>query len=102
MYDVWVILVYFDATSNVTSEADIDLDRRILAIIHIKWSDVIWSGSFVSELSTGRMDPQVGSGRFTILPYFGGSGQHLGYFSFLLIISWYLNRYESSYFIRIY
>ena len=25
-----------------------------------------------------------------------GSGQHFGFFSFLLIISWYLNRYESS------
>ena len=55
------------------------------------------------ELSTGRMDPRVGvgSGRVTILPDFGGSGrvgsgQHFGFFSFLLIISWYLNRYESS------
>ena len=54
-----------------------------------------------SELSTGRKDPRVGSGqarsgRVTILPDFGGSGQHFGFFSFLLIISWYLNRYESS------
>jgi hypothetical protein len=49
-----------------------------------------------AKLSTGRMDPQVGSGRVTILPDFGGSGQHLGFISFLLIISWYLNRYESS------
>ena len=27
-----------------------------------------------AELSTGRMDPRVGSGRVTILPDFGGSG----------------------------
>ena len=45
---------------------------------------------------------RVGSGRVTILPDFGGSGrvgsgQHFGFISFLLIISWYLNRYESSY-----
>ena len=32
------------------------------------------------------MDPRVGSGRVTILPDFGGSGQHFGFFSFLLII----------------
>ena len=37
-----------------------------------------------------------GSGRVTILPDFGGSGQHFGFFSFLLVISWYLNRYEFS------
>ena len=54
-----------------------------------------------AELSTGRMDPRVGrvgSGRVTILPDFGGSGRvsTLDFFSFLLIISWYLNRYESS------
>ena len=51
---------------------------------------------FKKKLSTGRMDPRVGSGRVTILPDFGGSGQHFGFFSFLLIISWYLNRCESS------
>ena len=28
-----------------------------------------------AELSTGRMDPRVGSGRVTILPDFGGSGR---------------------------
>ena len=28
-----------------------------------------------SELSTGRMDPRVGSGLVTILPDFGGSGR---------------------------
>ena len=61
-----------------------------------------------SELSTGRMDPRVGSGRVgsgrvgsgrvTILPDFGGSGRvsTLDLLAFLLIISWYLNRYESS------
>ena len=56
------------------------------------------------ELSTGRMDPRVGSGRVgsgrvTILPDFGGSGRvgsALRIFKFLLIISWYLNRCESS------
>ena len=54
-----------------------------------------------TELSTGRMDLRVGSGRVTILPDFGGSGrvgsgQHFGIISFLLIIFWYLNRYDSS------
>ena len=38
----------------------------------------------------------VRSGRVTILPDFGGSGQHFGFISFLLITSWYMNRYESS------
>ena len=28
-----------------------------------------------AELSTGRMDPRVGSGRVTISPEFGGSGR---------------------------
>ena len=42
---------------------------------------------------------RVGSGHD--LPEFGGSGrvgsgQHFGFFRFLLIISWCLNRYESS------
>ena len=51
----------------------------------------------MSELSTGRMDPRVGSGRVgsgrvTILPDFGGSGrvglgQHFRFFSFLLFNS---------------
>ena len=60
----------------------------------------------VTELSTGRMDPRVGSGRVgsgrvgsrfrRILTGRVGSGQHFRYFSFLLIISWYLNPYESS------
>ena len=59
-----------------------------------------------SELSTGRMDPRVGSGRVgsgrvgsrfgRILAGRVGSGQHFGFFSFLLIISWYQNRCESS------
>ena len=51
-----------------------------------------------SELSTGRMDPRIGSGRIgvKILQEFGGSGQHFGFFSFLLIISWCIDRYESS------
>ena len=33
------------------------------------------AGMCSSELSTGRMDPRVGSGRVTILPDFGGSGR---------------------------
>ena len=39
--DLEIILVYVDATSNVTSEVDIDLERWILDIIHLEWSDVI-------------------------------------------------------------
>ena len=38
----------------------------------------------ILELSMGRMDPRVGSGRsgrVTILPNFGGSGQHFGFYS---------------------
>ena len=52
------------------------------------------------------MDPRVGSGRVgsgrvgsrfcRILAGRVGSGQHFGFFSVLLIISWYLNPYESS------
>ena len=48
------------------------------------------------------MDPRVGSGRVTILPDFVGSGRvgsgrvrTSDFLAFLLIISWYLNRYES-------
>ena len=57
--------------------------------------------NFETELSTGRMDPPVGSGRVEsrfcrILAGRVGSGQHFGFFSFLLIICWYLNRFESS------
>ena len=60
----------------------------------------------IPELSTGRMDPRVGSGRVgsgrvgsrfcRILAGRVGSGQHFGFISFLLIISWYLNRYQFS------
>ena len=51
----------------------------------------------VTEFSTGRMYPRVGSGRVgsrfcRILAGQVGSGQHLGFFSFLFIISQYLNR----------
>ena len=56
-----------------------------------------------TDMDTGMVTadcPQVGwtrgSGRVTILPDFVGSGQHFGFISFLLIISWYMNRYESS------
>ena len=40
---------------------------------------------------------RVGLGRVTILTDLGGSGQRFGFLSFLLIISRYLNRCESSY-----
>ena len=50
----------------------------------------------VPELSTGRMDPRVGSGHDFAGFWWVGSGQHFGLISFLLIISWYLNRCESS------
>ena len=45
-----------------------------------------------------RGSGQVGSGRVTILPDFGGSGRvsTSDFFSFSLIISWYQNRCESS------
>ena len=36
----------------------------------------------IIELSTGRMDPRVGSGRVTILPDFGGSGRVESVFGF--------------------
>ena len=61
-----------------------------------------------AELSTDRMDTRVGSGHdFAGFGRVGsghdfagfgrvGSGQHFRFFSFLLIISWYLNPYESS------
>ena len=48
MLDVRNILDYVDATSNVTSEVDIDFERWILDIIHppqIERRD--WSDSFV-------------------------------------------------------
>ena len=51
-------------------------------------------------LSTGRMDPRVGSGRVwsrfcRILAGRVESGQLFGFCSFLLIISYYHNGYES-------
>ena len=50
-----------------------------------------------AELSTGRMDPQVGSGHdFAGFWRVGSGRQHFGFFSFLLIIAWYLNRCEFS------
>ena len=39
---------------------------------------------------------RVGSGHDFAGCWRVGSGQHFGFISFLLIISWYLNRYESS------
>ena len=44
----------------------------------------------------GSGSGRVGSRFCRILAGRVGSGQHFGFFSFLLIISWYLNRYESS------
>ena len=43
-----------------------------------------------------RGSGRVGSRFCRILAGRVGSGQHFGFFSFLLIISWYLNRCESS------
>ena len=54
------------------------------------------------RVGSGRVGSgRVGSGRVgsrfcRILAGRAGSGQHFGFFSFLLIISWYLNRYKSS------
>ena len=42
------------------------------------------------------MGQRVESSRVTVFPDFSGSGQHFEYFRFSLIISWFLNRYESS------
>ena len=39
---------------------------------------------------------RVGSGHDLAEFWRVGSGQHFGFISFLLIISWYLNRYDSS------
>ena len=51
MFDVWIILVYIeviDATSNVTSEVDIDLERWILDIYYSPQMERLhWSDSFV-------------------------------------------------------
>ena len=43
-----------------------------------------------------RGSGRVGSRFCRILAGRVGSGQHFGFFSFLLIISWYLNQYEFS------
>ena len=60
-----------------------------------------FSVDHAAELSTGRMDPRVGSGRVGSGHGFAGfwrvgSGQHFGFLSlfFLLITSRFLNRYE--------
>ena len=47
-----------------------------------------------AELSTGRMDPRVGPGHD--FAGFWRVRSAFGFFSFSLIISWYLNRCESS------
>ena len=73
------------------------LEQACLGIHRLKQSisvPVRNFGTAMPGLSTGRMDPRVGSGRVgsgrvTILPDFAGSGQHLGFIPFLLIISWY-------------
>ena len=50
------------------------------------------------ELSTGADGPagRVGSGHDFAGFLRVGSGQHFRFFNFLLIISWFLNRYESA------
>ena len=57
-----------------------------------------WAHAWRIRVVHGSDGPagRVGSSRVTILPDFGGSGQHFGFFSFLLIMSWYPNRYEFS------
>ena len=51
--------------------------------------DVINTVVHGSDGPAGRVGSgRVGSGRVTILPDFGWSGQHFGFFSFLLTISW--------------
>ena len=45
--------------------------------------------------SCPRVGWTCGSGRVTVLPDFGGSGQHLGFFSFVMNICRCLNQYES-------
>ena len=52
----------------------------------------------IDRVVHGSDGSAVGSGRVTILPDFGGSGQvsTSDFLVFLLIIFWYLNRYESS------
>jgi len=60
-----------------------------------RWGQKPSSCVGVTELSTGRMDPRVGSGHDFAGFWQVGLGQHFGFFSFLLIISWYLNRCES-------
>ena len=54
------------------------------------------TGMVTAELSTGRMDPRVGSGHDFAGFWRVGSGQHFGFIIFSLIIYWYLNRYGSS------
>ena len=49
-------------------------------VVHGSDGPAGWVGSRFCRILAGRV----------------GSGQHFGFFSFLLIISWYLNRYESS------
>ena len=53
----------------------------------------IYEDEAIPELSTGPDGPagRVGSRFCRILAGRVGSGQHFGFFSFLLIISWYLN-----------
>ena len=58
-------------------------------------SSVRGSGSRVVHGSDGPAG-RVGSGHDFAGFWRVGSGQHFGFISFLLSISWYLNRYESS------
>ena len=60
-----------------------------------------WSSQSCPRVGWTRGSGRVGSGRVgsrfcRILAGRVRSGQHFGFISFLLIISWYLNRYESS------
>ena len=84
------------------------LERLCLANRDLK-SDIV-DDVTKPELSTDRMDPRVGSGRGRVGSGRVGSGRvgsgrvgvsTLDILVCLLIISWYLNRYESSNTIRI-
>ena len=77
--------------------------------VQMLWTVMLGGGSLLGiHAGPGRVvhgsdgpAGRVGSGRVgsrfcRILAGRVGSGQHFGFISFLLIISWYLKRYESS------
>ena len=80
-------------------DASLEVNRGVIPTAEDRtmWREVINDVALrEAELSTGRMDPWVGSGHDFAGFWRVGSGQHFGFLSFSLIISLYLNRYESS------